>query len=129
MICIAGAFSQLGTWLGRPMSSYTLGVTGENQAASYFRSRGYTVVDRNWRTRWCEIDIIAKKDGCLHFVEVKYRTNPKWGTAIDYLTPNKLRQMKFAANLWVHRYRWTGNYKLLALAIDGDKALEYTIDD
>lgn len=110
------------------MHSYNLGFEAESKATSYIRNKGYSIIDRNWRTKWCEIDIVAKKNNCLHFVEVKYRSKTKWGNAIDYVTPNKLRQMKFASKMWVNRYKWQGEYKLLAIAIDGSKVQEFSID-
>ena len=52
-----------------------LGRTGEDIAADYLRSRGYTVLDRNWNLhRGCEIDIVARLGDVVHFVEVKTRS-------------------------------------------------------
>ena len=48
-----------------------LGVIAENKAIEYLESGGYSVISRNWRKPWGEIDIIARKDGILVFVEVK----------------------------------------------------------
>ena len=50
-----------------------LGVSGENQAESYLRSKGLKWVASNWRTKWGEIDLIMKDGRTLVFVEVKTR--------------------------------------------------------
>ncbi len=51
--------------------SINLGVLGEDIACRYLKKLGFYIVDRNFRKKWGEIDIIAKKSGNLHFVEVK----------------------------------------------------------
>ncbi len=79
----------------------TAGEHAESEVASYLRRQNFTIIDRNWKTKWCEIDIIAEKKGVVHFVEVKYRKNDKGGSGLAAITPKKLRQMKFAAELWL----------------------------
>lgn len=100
------------------MSSYARGQAAEHQATVILQQKGFTVLTRNWKTKFCEIDIIAQKERCLYFVEVKYRHKATWGSALDYITPKKLRQMRFAAESWVHYHSWRGEYQLAALAIN-----------
>ena len=57
--------------LSEQPSKRSVGNDGENRAALFLESRGYTIIARNWRTRSGEIDIIAEKDNILVFVEVK----------------------------------------------------------
>lgn len=80
----------------------TAGRIAEGVAADYLISCGYRVVARNWRTKLCEIDIIAHKDKDLCFVEVKYRHNDSCGDGLDAITPRKLQQMRFAAEVYMH---------------------------
>jgi putative endonuclease len=47
------------------------GAIGERVAAKYLENKGFFIIDRNYRKKWGELDIISKKDGVLHFVEVK----------------------------------------------------------
>lgn len=101
------------------MNTTNVGKRAESAAAAYLAHRGYTVLVRNWRTRYCEIDIIAQKDQTVYFVEVKYRSNTKQGSGLDYITPKKLQQMSFAAQMWVSNHNWQGDYQLLAVAITG----------
>lgn len=53
------------------MNRRTRGADGEQQACSYLESRGYEVLARNFRTRWGEVDLVARKGARLAFVEVK----------------------------------------------------------
>lgn len=79
----------------------TAGEHAEAEVAAYLRWQNFTIIDRNWKTKWCEIDIIAEKKGVVHFVEVKYRKDDRGGSGLAAITPRKLRQMKFAAELWL----------------------------
>ena len=52
-------------------NSHIVGMEGENRAVDFLMQKGYEILFRNWRTRTGEVDIIAKKDSVLVFVEVK----------------------------------------------------------
>lgn len=70
------------------------GRRGEDAACAYLERHGYKVVDRNYRCRWGEIDVIAVKGGTLAFVEVKTRHNLRFGTpgmAVTYAKQQKIR--------------------------------------
>jgi len=66
-----------------------LGAFGERLAAAHLEAKGYRIVERNFRTREGEVDIIAEKDGCLVFVEVRTRRGDAMGTAAESVTPAK----------------------------------------
>lgn len=95
------------------------GRAAEDAAAEYLRARGYEILEQNWRTRWCEIDIVAKKGKAVSFVEVKYRKSDAWGSGLEYITPKKLKQMHFAAEFWVSNNNWSGDYSLGAVEVTG----------
>jgi ribonuclease HII len=101
------------------VNSFEAGRRAEAAAAAFLVRKKCTIVAQNWRTRRCEIDIIALRDGCIFFCEVKYRRTNHQGAGLDYITPAKLRQMQFAAESWVHRYAWGGRYQLCALEVSG----------
>ena len=79
-----------------------VGDESEDLAAEYLRKHGFTVLERNWKTRMCEIDIVATKDSKLYIVEVKHRRTDHQGGGIAAITPKKLRQLKFAAKSYAH---------------------------
>ena len=101
------------------MSSTSTGRAAEDAAAKFLKNKGYKIREQNWRTRWCEIDIVAEKDNCIYFVEVKYRQSDEWGGGLDYITPKKLNHMRFAAEFWVSSSRWQGDYFLSAVEVTG----------
>lgn len=79
------------------------GAAGEDAASRYLEKTGYRILERNWRVKAGEIDIIAEKDGVIYFVEVKYRKNYNQGGGIAAVTPTKLKHMERAARLWMQR--------------------------
>lgn len=95
------------------------GSEAENQVANYLKSQGFKIVEQNWKTKWCEIDIVAKKDGCLYFVEVKYRATADYGSGFDYITAAKLKKMDLAARSWVEINNWQSEYTLSAAEVAG----------
>lgn len=103
------------------MSSTSIGRQAENEAANYLAKLGFNIIEQNWRTRWCEIDIVATKNQSLYFVEVKYRRSNNWGSGIDYITPKKLQQMEFAATFWVSTNKWSGDYLLSVIEVSGNQ--------
>jgi putative endonuclease len=70
-----------------------LGRWGEQLAAQYLESHGYKVLDRNWRCRRGEIDLVAKEGDVLVFVEVKTRRGRDYGTPEEALTRYKVKRL------------------------------------
>lgn len=87
----------------RPVMN-TAGRQAEAAAAEYLRRDGFEIRQQNWKTRWCEIDLVAERGGVIHFVEVKYRKNAEQGGGLAAITPSKLRRMHFAADVWFKRF-------------------------
>ncbi|HET7218625.1 MAG TPA: YraN family protein [Vicinamibacterales bacterium] len=71
----------------------TLGKSGEDRAASELERRGYAILARRYRTRYGEIDIIARDGDTTVFVEVKVRETGECGTAVEAVTPRKQRRL------------------------------------
>jgi putative endonuclease len=67
----------------------SFGKWGEDKAAEYLTKQGYAIIERNYRCRFGEIDIIAVKEGALTFVEVKTRANLKFGRPAASVTKTK----------------------------------------
>lgn len=103
------------------MKSTDIGKSGEDKAVQYLEERGFQIVERNWRTRYCEIDIVALKSKTMHFVEVKSRKTTAYGDGFDYVTPKKQKQMKFAAEMWIQAHDWPGDVCLSAMSITADE--------
>jgi ribonuclease HII len=81
------------------VSNYDSGHPAEIIAADYLITLGFKILDINWKTKYCEIDIVAVKKKRVYFVEVKSRSSTHSGTGFEYITSKKLNQMKFAAEM------------------------------
>ena len=99
--------------------SSTSGRIAEAVSAEYLRRRGFEIIEQNWRTKLCEIDIVAKKDGVVYLIEVKYRKNAKQGDGLSAITPKKLRQMKFASRVWQHWKNFDGDMRISVISTSG----------
>ena len=100
-----------------------IGDKGETAAANELVRQGHTIIARNWKTKYCEIDIISKKGDTLYFTEVKHRKNDKSGDGLSAITSKKLRQMTFAATLYLHMEHLVMDAQLMAIATRGDDAV------
>lgn len=80
-----------------------LGRRGEEEAARYLQLQGLTVIERNWRCREGEIDLVALDDmgDCLVVVEVKTRTSELFGRPVQAVTPVKARRLRVLAAQWL----------------------------
>ena len=87
----------------------TIGNLGEDLAAQYLQKQGYEILDRNWGSKWGEIDIICREHpgsvcahsrGVLIFVEVKTKTGQLYGSPAQMVNPRKLFQIKRIASLY-----------------------------
>lgn len=88
-------------------ASKKVGDEAEEVATRYLQALGHQIVERNWKTKYCEIDIISELNGTIFFTEVKYRRQPRQGGGLAAITPTKLRQMRFAARIY-------GSYRKLS---------------
>lgn len=82
---------------GTTRGGHTLGTAGERVAADYLREHGYLILERNFRSRGGEIDVIALDGGTLVFVEVKVRRTLARGAPIEAVTPLKQYRVRKAA--------------------------------
>lgn len=101
------------------MTTTETGRKAENAAAEFLKRKGCKIITQNWRTRMCEVDIIAQRASVVYFCEVKYRQTNNQGTGLDYITPKKLKQMQFAAESWAHANGYMGDFQLCAIEVSG----------
>lgn len=83
------------------MLKQLLGKFAENSAESLLKSAGLTIVERNWRCRHGEIDLIARDGSTLVFVEVRSRKRADFGSAAESITASKQRRVIAAARLYL----------------------------
>lgn len=77
-----------------------IGDFGEEEAVHYLEDMDYNILERNFRLKFGEVDIIAEKDGCIVFVEVKTRKNSMFGEPSEYVNSDKQNRIKKAASVY-----------------------------
>lgn len=83
------------------MPTTELGSRGEHIAAVYLTDAGLRVLDRNWRCREGELDIVARDGDALVFCEVKTRRGTGFGHPAEAVTPQKQRRLRLLAQRWL----------------------------
>jgi len=83
------------------MENVHFGHTGERRAAVFLESQGYTILERNYRTRLGEIDIVARDQDVLCFIEVKTRLSVDYGHPFEAVTPSKQRTVRRLASCYL----------------------------
>jgi putative endonuclease len=98
----------------------TLGKAGEETAARELERRGYAILARRYRTRYGEIDIVARDGETTVFVEVKARVSGEFGSAAEAVTPSKQRRLAHMAFDYLARNRLSkAPCRFDVVAIDG----------
>lgn len=96
-------------WLKRNLAtdntSKKMGEEAERLAQRYLEQRGLTLVTRNYRCRRGEIDLIMRDGNFLVFIEVRYRKNAVYGSALESVTRKKQRRLLLAANYYLQNER------------------------
>ena len=106
------------------MNTRRFGIIGEKIAQGYLINKGYEIIETNFYTQKGEIDIITKKDGCIIFVEVKTRTNLKFGTPAMAVNSTKKKHITCAAKIFLHinkLYRYNIRFDVVEVFISDGK--------
>ena len=83
------------------MNTRSVGNKGEDIAAAYLKKHGYTIVERNYNCRFGEIDIIAKQNSYIVFVEVKARSSTAFGMPREAVDWRKQQTIVQCSKLWL----------------------------
>lgn len=104
-----------------------IGNQAEMLACEYLINSGYEIVARNYRDRFCEIDIITKNKEFISFVEVKYRKSENYGGGLGAVNFQKQMRLKRSAEYWLANNQ--GYEKLQpridVIAVDSTKQIEH----
>lgn len=103
-------------------ANLALGARGEAIAAAYLGRRGFDIIERNFRCKGGEVDIIARDGGTYVFIEVKTRRNDYFGVPQEAVTPFKQRQISKAALTWLSKkklYEAPARFDVVAIILSG----------
>jgi putative endonuclease len=108
------------------------GKSGEELANIFFEGKGFSILERNWRSHRNEVDIIAYKKDTLHFIEVKTRTSLDIVYPESKVKGKKLKHLKDAAEvyLFLHpQWKWIQFDILSIIKRDNGSSSFYLIED
>jgi len=96
----------------------SIGQSGEDAAARYLQSKGYTIVTRNFRSNFGEIDIIAEHGSYLVFIEVKYRSSLNYGSPYEAVNTHKLHKLKRMVDYYysMHKTKLSPKIEVISIA-------------
>ena len=101
------------------MDNTKIGHYGEDLACKFLRKNGYRILERNYRIRGGEIDIVAKDKDTLAFVEVKTRWSHEYGLPYESMTPWKIRSLLRTARFYIQKIGWGDReYRLDFVSVD-----------
>jgi putative endonuclease len=105
------------------------GAEGEDMAAAWLTGNGFRILERNWRSGRFEIDIVAEKEGRLHFIEVKTRRTANFGHPEEQVGKRKLQHMIEAGTLYIDQYPdWRFiRYDILAIKLYKGQSPEFLL--
>jgi putative endonuclease len=84
------------------LGNKALGAYGEARAAQWYEAHGYRVLERNWRCRDGEIDLIVALTNTVVFCEVKTRRNEAYGLPVEAVGWKKQQRLRRLAAIWLH---------------------------
>lgn len=107
------------TLAGRRTERQVSGQAGEDAALAHLAANGLQLVERNFRCKGGEIDLVMQDHGALVFVEVRKRADDRYGGAAASITPRKQARLVLAAHVFLQRYTMPPACRFDVVAIDG----------
>jgi putative endonuclease len=104
------------------------GQKAEEKAALFLQKKGYEILERNYRYKRSEIDIIARKENTLVFVEVKYRSKNSYGNPEASVDEKKETQVLSGAENYILDKDWNGEIRFDIISILSDRSIEHFED-
>ena len=96
-----------------------LGAWGEELASAFLQQKGYTIIERDWKMGHKDLDIIAKHNGMVVFVEVKTRRNRVFAEPEEAVDYRKLQNLRQAINYYVKSRRINRDFRLDVITVVG----------
>jgi len=107
------------------------GEEGEQLAADHLIQKGFTVLERNYRHKKSEIDLIVRRGNWLVFVEVKTRTSDAYGYPEEFVDFRKKKKIFEGADYYMYITDWSGNvrYDIVAVSLANGEPVIHHLED
>ncbi len=108
-----------------------MGNEGEDLATDFLRRKGFAVLERNYRYKHSEIDLIVSRDNWLVFIEVKTRTSIAFGYPEEFVDYKKKKKIMEGALEYMYAKDWQGNvrYDIVAIYLVNGRPEIHHIED
>ncbi|MDP2909573.1 MAG: YraN family protein [bacterium] len=93
------------------------GRAGEEIAKDYLERKGYKIIEQNYKTKYAEIDLVAKKENEMVFIEVRTKKGEDFGTPEETIDKKKMRKLWGNARAYTAWKKWQGPYRVDAVCI------------
>lgn len=104
-----------------------LGQLGEEEACRYLKEKGYHILDKNWRYRSYEIDIVAEIDDWIVFVEVKTRSTDEYGNPEDFINNRRINRLVRAGHHYLMKNKINKDWRFDVIAILSEDEKNFTL--
>ncbi|HSI90333.1 MAG TPA: YraN family protein [Adhaeribacter sp.] len=104
-----------------------LGASGEAAAASYLKTKGFTILACNYRYKKAEVDIIASHGKLLVFAEIKTRSSEKFGFPEDFVSDRKIALLLMAAEEYIYQTNWLHDIRFDILSVSVQPSGQFSI--
>lgn len=104
------------------------GSEAEELACAYLESKGWRILERNYFFERSEVDIVAYDDRAIVFVEVKMRSNTRFGQPEEFVTEKKVKHVFKAAEAWMYERKMDGSpmrFDIVGILQTGNEAPEF----
>ena len=107
-----------------------IGIKGESIAAEYLIKKGYTLLEKNFRFRRSEIDLIAKTGNTIVFIEVKTRHSTNYGYPEEAIDNNKIDHILECADHYIYQNQWKGDirFDIISILLQPELSIDHIED-
>jgi len=110
--------------------NHDLGIKGEALALEHVLNLGYELLEKNWRFRKMEIDLIARDKKQIVFIEVKTRANDNFGKPYEFVSKSKQKLIATAANFYLEKlgFMAEARFDIISISLEPTYHLEHIRD-
>ncbi|MCX7845697.1 MAG: YraN family protein [Dictyoglomaceae bacterium] len=110
------------------MNKKKIGKIGEDFALEYFKNNGFEIREKNYKTKFGEVDLIVRKENLLIFVEVKARKSLEFGEPVEAVDKRKQEKIRFIANYYLSKKKiksYEVRFDIFSILLDKDNKIKF----